>query len=377
MQYEKKYKNVVLLFIFLSGFYFNFLPYIIRLNDIYVKSGYYNLENNVNFDLIFLSFLNIIYFFLLCFLFYIFLSSIKKLKKEKNKISFLLYFFLIITSVYLSYNGFALSRFEIKESSTLLKEIIINTTLTILSFRTITTKYKLEIFINFILVIYFSITVFEREILFYFVVPILLRYGIYSKNLKYIFLTFVFFTTILFGYKNAITLIKNDFIISTNESNKYLNSSNLGQTFGKDSIHKLSLELSYLDGNHPDYNNLSMIAPYQFLRIFDSELTTNGRLATRYYTNNKTGTGFSSILEGYLNFSFLFFILLPIIYISIFRLCLKFSYLYMVTPFIIFMIKISRSDFWPLFLSSLILPMLFLCLLFNFSSLINKFIPKL
>lgn len=68
-RFEKRHKNVVLFFVAISGIYFNVFPYLLRIGGIDVESGYYNIEPGVNFNLLFLAFLNCLLFFTTLFLF--------------------------------------------------------------------------------------------------------------------------------------------------------------------------------------------------------------------------------------------------------------------------------------------------------------------
>ncbi len=349
---ESKHKNIIFLFIVLSCFYFNVLPYFIRLIGLNVKSGYYNLINIDGVSLLIVSLLNFILFIFTCLLFFFEFKKKYKLNVEKYDLFFILYISLVLLSVYISLDFLSLNRNEIKESSNIYRELLVTTTLSILSYRIIISTFKLELFLNAVLVLYFSFVLFEREVLIYAFFPFLMRAGFTIKNSKkFIILMFLLVASFLI-YKQLLNFLKTDAtVLILNHKQE-----NIAEVLGKDTIHKLSLELSYLNDDAPVYNKFSMFSPYQFFRLLDDEYTTNGRIATDFYTGNKTGTGFSSSLEGFLNFSFLYVLILPLIYTYIYRFVIVYGGCFLLTPFIVFMVKINRADFWPLLLSVIIFP---------------------
>ncbi len=354
-EFGKKEQNSLLILIMAALFYFSLAPYLIKFYGIDVKSGFYKLNLFSNMSFVSMFTLNLIYSSVTIFLFY-FVFYTKK--KEDGyfvnfEISFILTSFIIIFGVVYGISNLSLSRALIKEESTLIVEIVYLTCLSITSQKLLVSKSKLVILFYGLLVIYFALILFEREVLLYAIVPLLVRVGwSYKKGLK-VFLLFLFLLFSLLNYKALLSSVKFD----KNLGGFQPKEQSLLYQLGVDSIHKLSLEVSYIEGEHPKYNSITLLAPYQLIRLVDRGRTTNGQLAKEYYTNNETGPGFSFILEGLINYSYLSVFILPFILLIVYLLSTKYFGVYAVTPFVVFLVKVQRAEFWPVLLATVIFPL--------------------
>lgn len=361
--------NIIYMMLLASCFYFSILPYIIRVIGIKVTSGYYQLEHYPLESFYLLLLLNIIYFIVLSIVFYLLFFKSEGFKEDKPEINlnYFVILLVIFASVFFSFDYLSLMRSEIKEASSLGVETLFLLSLTLISYTTFTTKRKLVLFINVLLVLYFSFVLFEREVILYALVPFLLRLGLTKKTAFRFIILFGSLAVIILNYKAVINMIKDDnfqnYSISPKKSPLY--------TLGIDSVHKMSLEMSYIEGDIPNYNHATMYVPYQVLRFFDGTRTTNARLATSYYTSNRTGTGFSFLLEGLLNFSYFAPWILPILLAFLFKIFFDYFGVIAITPLVVFIVKIQRSELWPLLISTLIIPLLCAFLLFKLQQLLR------
>ena len=360
---RKEQLNIVYLLILASCFYFSVLPYVIRLVGIEVESGYYQLQHYTSDTFILLFLLNSFYFFFTAIGFYysLFKVKIRNFSERGLQINSLIVYVIVGFAVAISFSYLSLMRNEIKDSSSLGIEVVFLTALTLISYSTYITKKKIVLFVNIILILYFSFVLFEREVILYALVPFLLRMGLNRKGVIKFAVFFSILTLLVLNYKVIINVIKSgDYThYSSTPSRSPLYS------LGVDSVHKMSLEVSYFEGNSPDYNRFTIYVPYQILRFFEPERTTNARLATEFYTSNKTGTGFSFLLEGLLNFSFPAVFLLPVLLAFIFYWISKIFGIMALTPFVVFIVKVQRSELWPLMISTLLLPLICILLIFQ------------
>lgn len=366
---RKEQLNIIYMMLLASCFYFSVLPYILRVIGVKVESSYYKLEHYPLESFYLLLLLNISYFIVLAIVFYIVFFKQKGIKQYKIEVNlnYFIILLVILASVFLSFDYLSLMRYEIKEASSLGIETLFLLTLTLISYSTLTTKKKLVLLLNVLLVLYFSFVLFEREVILYALVPFFLRIGLTKKTALRFLVLFGGLALIILNYKMVINMIKDDnfhsYSVSSQKSPLY--------SLGVDSIHKMSLEMSYIEGDTPDYNHATIYVPYQVLRLFDVTRTTNARLATSYYTSNKTGTGFSFLLEGILNFSYFALLILPIILAVVFRLFFDFFGMISITPFVVFIVKIQRAELWPLLISTLIIPLVCAWVLFKLQQLLR------
>lgn len=369
MIFKKEQINIIFIIILASCIYFSVLPYFIKLWGITVRSGYYELTHFSDHTFIALLLHNLIYTFVLLALFYFFLykNKINIVDLAERKVPSFVIFVIIGASVLLSISYFSLSRTEIKDASNLGVETIFIFALTLISYTTLVTKKRSVLLLNIFLILYFSFILFEREVILYAVVPFLLRSGVNVRKMFKFVAMFIILASLILNYKLIINLLKEGDLsqYSNTESKSILYS------LGVDSVHKMSLEASYIEGDVPEYNNATLYVPYQVLRFFEPERTTNARMATTYYTNENTGTGFSFLLEGFLNFSYLAPFILPFILLSIFGVVNRYFGVVAVTPFLVFIVKIQRAELWPLMISTLIIPLLLIAIISYLNRLIT------
>jgi|GEM_PF-6475634 len=370
----KKQLNFIYAIVLASSFYFSILPYLIKNLGINVNSGFYQLTHYSSEVFNIVLILNTLYFLILSFAFYFGVLKYKTYIHYNlaNRLGNIFIIAIIIVAIIFSLENFSLSRNEIKDESSLGIEILYITALTLISYITLTSQKKLVLIFNILLVLYFSLVLFEREVILYGVIPFMLRKGVSLKSSLKFLLIFSFLIALVLNYKVILNVIKTgDPVHYSSQNDK-----SILYSLGIDSIHKMSLEISYFEGDAPNYNHFTFFVPYQVLRIFDSTRTTNGRLATEYYTNNTTGTGFSLILEGILNFSYAAIFILPIVLVTLYQLFFKYTGLIALTPFIVFIVKVNRAEIWPLLLSTLILPLLFIYILSHIEKIL-KYITRI
>jgi len=367
---RKEQLNIIYMMLLASCFYFSILPYIIRVIGIKVQSGYYQLEHYPLESFYLLLILNLSYFIVLAVVFYYLFFKQKGMKKAKIEVNlnYSVILLVILASVFFSFDYLSLMRSEIKEASSLGIETLFLLSLTLISYSTFKTTRKLVLLLNVILVLYFSFVLFEREVILYALVPFFLRLGLTKKTVLQFLVLFSLLAIVILNYKVVINMIKDDnyqnYSVSTQKSPLY--------SLGIDSVHKMSLEMSYIEGDTPNYNHATIYVPYQILRFFDDSRTTNARLATSFYTSNRTGTGFSFLLEGLLNFSYFAPFLLPILLALVFKFSFDLFGVISITPLVVFMVKIQRSELWPLLISTLIIPLVCAFVLFKLQQILRQ-----
>lgn len=219
---------------------------------------------------------------------------------------------------------------------------------------------KLAAIIGFLL--FSLLNSFERELILYFAVPIIIRL---SDNPRFFVILILFsFLSVLFlgGYKFIlITSRLNGFSLDL-LTNPYLWQSIL-RSFLSDNLHKTGIEVYFFIDQSPNYNYLSYLLPTQVLRVLDPDIISNGNLATEFYTGNNVGTGFSILLESWLNFGVFGVLAVPLILFGAARRILMMKSPVMLIVFIIFSLKLQRSDLWPLFVSIIGAPMVYVGML--------------
>lgn len=130
----------------------------------------------------------------------------------------------------------------------------------------------------------------------------------------------------------------------------------------RDNLHKGFIEINYFLGNAPDYNYFSYFMPLQVERILHVGAQTNGQKASEYYTSGATGTGFSSILEAWLNFGPLGVLVLPLATAVVLRLVIRSGSAFIFIATVVFIVKLQRSDMWPPIIGYLLGPILVIVL---------------
>lgn len=263
-------------------------------------------------------------------------------------------FILLLVIAVKGLSDFSLLRSEIKSNSSFFYNIFINLVLVCSSYVLLKSKNIIECISLFFLVIATSVILFEREMLLYALLPIFFRFG---ARLKLHTLIAIGFGMLIFF--SAFKLVIRDYKFATNPRNIEETLQDSIKEIGSGSSAMYGLQIEYLKGNHPEYKKNSFLMPYQIFKGLDSTHTTNGRLATEFYTDNRMGTGFSLLLESWINFSILGPFIVPIIFYFVFRYSLMIGGSFLIVPLFVFLIKAVRGDFWVALLLYLIFPILF------------------
>ena len=338
-----------------ASFYFNVLPYIIRFFNIEVVSSYYTI-NSFNDNVFILSFVySLIFFFVSSSLLYVYHLSGGLSKNIEYEVYIPLWVevSLIVLVFFVTKEYFQLTRDLIKSDSNLAKEILIISTVSICSYHLLLKPSILLGVLRFAFIFYVAMVTFEREFVLFAVLPLIFKVKITPKKVSLLIAFSIVILSLVISYKSLVNYAKSGVISLPNNNFMY--------SLGVDTVHKMSLELSYVDGkNVPDFNDVSLIAPYQVFRILQNDRTTNSRIATSYYTDGKTGTGFSSWLEGYINYGILGLAIIPLLLILIFHFSTGLLGKLLLIPLLVFSIKLNRSELWPLLISMIILPSIFI-----------------
>lgn len=361
IQNENRSILFVLMLVFAS-FYFNVLPYIIKFLDINIVSSYYTL-NIITEDTFIVSSLISIAFFIVSsvlLIYYHFSGALVRNLNYSPKIPFLFELIFAVAVILITKDHFSQSRDVIKSGSTLVSEIIIISSISICSYKLLIDKRIIPSLLRFLFIVYIAIVIFEREFFLFAVIPLILRVRVTGKSLIVLSISSVVFMSTILLYKDLVNYSRGK--SPDNSTNGIL------YKLGVDTIHKLSLEVSYIDGeNVPNYKPFSLVSPYQIPRFVEPEHTTNSRLATDYYTGGNTGTGFSSWLEGYINFGMAGIVLVPLIVLLIIHLTTGVLGQSILIPLLIFSIKYNRAELWPLLISTVIFPSLLIYIISKLS----------
>jgi len=266
--------------------------------------------------------------------------------------------------LYTSWENFGIAREDIKDSYGFFELTLVSITLSIASYLILTEKSLRRVSLYVVIMLLLSISFFERELLLYALIPLFVRFGSqYGKGMVFIMSFGGLIALLLF--KVFTVELRNNFEFSESTQERV---SWILRNVANDSLVKYELEHSYVNSENPEYKRFTYLAPYQFFRIFDSELTTNGRIATSHYTNDKMGTGFSALLESWINFGYLGPFLTPFLFFLVVYLSLRFGGAPLLIPLLIFLVKYMRGELWTALMLYLVFPLLF----FFFIGIIRK-----
>ncbi|MEL0243556.1 MAG: hypothetical protein VW955_03845 [Gammaproteobacteria bacterium] len=200
--------------------------------------------------------------------------------------------------LYSSWENFGVERGDVKDSYGFFELTLVSITLAVASYLILTEKSLKKVFFYVVIMLFLSISFSEREMLLYALIPLFVRFGSkYGKPMVAIMSLGGLLALLLF--KVFTIELRNNFEFSESTQERviwYL------RNVANDTLVKYELENSYVNGENPEYKGFTYLGPYQLFRVFDSEHTTNGRIATSFYTNDKMGTGFSALLESLVNF---------------------------------------------------------------------------
>ncbi|MDC5822039.1 hypothetical protein [Vibrio europaeus] len=364
-----------MLALFTSHFYFLVYPYIVFVltkgwgGNLYL---YTDLEVNLEFFRGFLISVFVLFSYLMSFLF-IHKWWLTRLEKEINTNfcftkRMALISLAISIMIYLPWLG--VDRAEYKSSVGFWPgEILISTAMMFFLFA-VRGGYKEKLISSFVFLI-IILSIREREYILFIVA--LFWFSIEKKRSKFL-LALLGVMAILF-YKSIFNYI------TGNASPTFLFDDvyHFMRFSAADARHALNLMQSYLLGEAPSYIDTSIYFPHWIQNLFGANFESNSRMASEYYTENMTGTGFNHALELWLNFG----PYLPIFcFISTAGLALLARLgPILIVPVLTFIIKAARGDLSALVVVWIILPSLLLICLYvidrfllqNLTTTLNRF----
>ena len=265
----------------------------------------------------------------------------------------------------LNRSNLGMDRESIKESSNLAKVVISSISVTYLGAIALCETDKKKLVLAFGAIFFSLIAAGERETIIYLMFPIILRLGSQKRGLVKVILLgvgggifFASYKLLFAGFRQVLEHGQ-----SLSQLPKFVAAESgfwtyVGTSLLRDNIHKSSMEIFYFLGDAPNYNVLSYFMPIQIGRVLDSSVLTNGNLATLYYTNGVTGTGFSALLESWLNF-WAFGPLLLAFGIGYFiRRTAEAQNALLLVGLLVFLAKLVRSDLWPSVIGYMLGPIL-------------------
>ena len=320
---------------FAIGFYF------------YIGSAtlyFYDIESISNYIITLTFLLNIVIIFGSLILFS---SFNKRFYFDRVHISWLILLlcgsFLIINNI----GNLQLSRTDIKGNVTYVKTFFTSISLAFLALEVLIDKRGSKWYLAITLLVFYAIASFERESLLYFLVPLLLSLKYNLSKLMMLLIIVIGATVVLGNYKYFLSNLALGIEV---DYSYHIILENTMSTISSANQDKTLLELMYFEGEHPDYSVFSYFQPVQLVRLFDSEALSNGGRSTLYYTGGHSGTGFSIMLESWLNLGPLGVFIIPFSMFYCCLLILRKKYLFLLVPYLVFLIKLQRSDFWPTFI---------------------------
>ena len=166
----------------------------------------------------------------------------------------MLYTFLLTISLILIFRG-------VNKDSSGIKETIIQSILfSLLSFWILVERNYLLFFGLLFVVLTLAVSLFEREIILYTLIPVAIRIRQFVSNK-------VFLVGILIGLSGMIAFkyVVLDFKADSSSSVEFMKERDVFTELSKDASSKYGIEIEYFKGSSIEYNNLTYLAPYQFL----------------------------------------------------------------------------------------------------------------
>jgi hypothetical protein len=345
-------------------FYFCISPSLLDLSGNMYDSSYFNLNSSYSVKIFVLT-SNLIFAFIL---FFIIQDQFKKLIRKKDfwqmndwAISLPFKIVLFFFAVYFLINNvanFDIERSLIKESFGIKETIIISVLFSLLSFWVLVERNYLLFFGLVFIILTLAVALFEREIILYALIPVALRIRQFVSNK-------VFLIGILIGLLGMISFkyVVLDFKAESTSSVELLKEREVFTELSKDASSKYGIEIDYFKGESSiGYNNLTYLGPYQFFRIFDGSRKTNGQIATKFYTNDYMGTGFSAVLESWLNFGLIGFFIAPFFISLLLLVTIRIGGPIILLASIVFFTKLLRGEFWVAYTLYMLFPFIFILL---------------
>jgi hypothetical protein len=246
-----------------------------------------------------------------------------------------------------------LSRADIKENATALGALSSVVAYSYLSAIILCERNRPKFYAAVAALVFAIVMSYEREVILFLFIPLMLRWDRGSAALVKMGAVFALSVIVLTGYKYAASLVRGD--VTSSSASEFWEFVQLSLL--RDNIHTGILELSYFSGRSPDYNNLSYFIPVQIERMFHASALTNGQMASFYYTGGRTGTGFSALLEAWLNFGPVGVLVLPLLLALGMRRVALAGSAFLFIAATIFVFKLQRSDLWPAVLAYLLAPL--------------------
>ena len=368
MEYLSKPKiiNGIKLLLGFLIFYFCIAPSILDLSGNMYDSNYFNLNSDLSVKIIVLI-INLIFAIIF---FYSFKDQLLKLLRNDSfwemndwaytkPFKFLIF---ICATLFLLNNisNFDLERALIKESSGVKETIIQSTLFALLSFWLLIER-KLLIFFSVLSILFvLSVSLFEREILLYAFIPVALRIRQFVSSRVFV-IGIIIGLSFMVSFKYFVI----DYRGNTDSSVELLKEREILEELSKDASSKYGIEVDYFNDSKIQYTKSTYLGPYQLFRLFDTSHSTNGQKATRFYTNDYMGTGFSAPLESWLNLGMMGVFIAPLLIVFIVFFTIKNGGPIMLFASILFVTKLLRGEFWVAYTLYMLFPFIFV-LISNF-----------
>lgn len=310
---------------------------------------YYSAADYTLFQKFVVLLINLIYVFLAAWLLRRFLPKAFVLSVYSN---WALIALAILSVLYVNAGNLELSRTEIKENASAISTFVAAISYSYLAAIVLCDRNPAKFYSAIAALVFAVILSYEREVILFLFIPLMLRLDRGSAALVKIGAIFLASVLVLTGYKYIASLVRGD--VSPTSSSEFWDFVQLSLL--RDNMHTGFLELAYFAGRSPDYNNISYFLPVQIERLFNAGALTNGQMASLFYTSGRTGTGFSALLEAWLNFGPFGVLVLPLLVaLGMRRVAFAGSaFLFVATT--IFVFKLQRSDLWPAIIGYLLAP---------------------
>ena len=201
---------------------------------------------------------------------------------------------------------------------------------------------------------FLAVALFEREIILYALIPFAIRIRQFISSKLFAF-------GIIAGLSGMIAFkyVVLDFKADTTSGVELMKERSIYTELSRDASSKYGIEIDYFKGSNVHYNKLTYLGPYQFFRLFDDSRKTNGQVATKFYTNDNMGTGFSGILESWLNFGFFGVFIAPILISLILFWTIRAGGPIILLISVVFFTKLLRGEFWVAYILYILFPFIF------------------
>ena len=264
--------------------------------------------------------------------------------------------------IYFNAGNFQFERTDIKSNSNIISAIATSISYSYMAALVLCETNRLKFSFALVTLVFAITMAFEREVVLYLLVPLVLRLDSGAVGLFKVGIIGALGMLVLASYKTIMSFFRSSHGVSIDALGQIELWLAVQNSLMRDNLHKGSLELSFFAGGSPDYSRYSYWMPLQIERILVPGAQTNGQLATEYYTNGLTGTGFSALLEAWLNLGALGILVLPLTMALLMRRVSRTGSAFMLLTMCIFLVKLQRSDLWPAFIGILLGPLMLMML---------------